>query len=107
MNIKRSVNILLVTVSAAGLFLENCKKNSTPSYPVASLNVVNTLPNSAPLIIAQGSISSVIGKFSNIDPLSYASVAVLTPMSGSETLYVVQNNVDTASVGSKGPDFMS
>jgi hypothetical protein len=107
MNIKRSVNILLVALSLTGLILQGCNKHtSTSPFPVASLNVVNALPNSAPLILVQGSISSVIGDFSNIGPLSYAATAVLTPMSGPETLYAVQSNADTTSVGSKAPDFM-
>src|SRR5580704_3983437 len=102
MDIRKSVNILLATVSATGLFFQGCKKASAPIYSVASLNVVNVLPNSAPLILVQGSTSSAIGEFSNIGPLSYASAAVLTPMSGPDTLYAVQSNADTATVGSKG-----
>jgi hypothetical protein len=64
------------------------------------------LPNSAPLILVQGSISSAIGQFSNIYPLSYATTAVLTPKSGSESFYALQSNADTGSVTSKGPYYM-
>jgi hypothetical protein len=107
MNTKKAFYILLAVVLIIVQFLSSCSKQTSVSpYPVASLNVVNVLPNSAPLILVQGPISSVIGDFSNIGPLSYASTAVLTPRSGSETLYVLQSNADTATIGSKGPDFM-
>jgi hypothetical protein len=103
----RFVYILFLVILGTGFILSSCTKlTSGVAYPVASLNVVNVLPNSAPLILVQGSISSAIGEFTKIDPLSYAATAVLTPMSGSETLYAVQRDADTTTVGGKGPDFM-
>jgi len=103
----RLLYILFPVILGTSFALPGCTKlTSDIVYPVASLNVVNALPNSAPLILVQGSISLEIGQFSNITPLSYAAAAVLTPMRGSETLYAVQDNADTVSVGSKGPDFM-
>jgi len=99
--------IFILMTALACSFWTSCSKENLPTpSSIAALNVVNVLPNSAPLILVQGSISSVIGEFSNIDPLSYGSTAVLTPMSGSETFYAVQSNTDTATVGSKGTDFM-
>jgi hypothetical protein len=103
MNNKISLFILLIVLSVAALFLACCSKENSPSpSAVASLNVVNALPTSAPLILVQGAIVPEIDKFSGIGALSYASTAVLTPMSGSETLYAVQKNVDTFSVNAQG-----
>ena len=85
----------------------SCSKENSPSpSAVASLNVVNALPTSNPLILVQGPISAAIGQFSNIYPLSYGSVAVLTPPRGSETLYALQSDVDTASVSGQGGEYM-
>jgi len=108
MNKHTSTYALILLMALACSFGTGCSKvnSGTPTYSVASLNVVNVLPNSNPLILVQGSISSAIGEFSGITPLSYASTAVLTPKTGSETLYAIQSNIDTATVGSKGPDFM-
>jgi len=103
----RLLYILFSVGLGIGVLVSGCTKlTSGPVFSVASLNVVNALPNSAPLILVQGSISSAIGEFLNIGPLSYASTAVLTPMRGADTLYAVQSNADTAALGSKGPDFM-
>ena len=98
--------LFLLTISASSLWISCSKENSSAPTAVASLNVVNTLSNSAPLILVQGSISSAIGQFSDIIPLYYASTAALTLKSGSETFYAVQNNADTSSIDGKGPDFM-
>jgi hypothetical protein len=107
MNKHTSTYILILVIVLAVSFWTSCsKKNSLSPSPVASLNVVNALPNSAPLILVQGPISSAIGNFLNITPLPYASTAVLTPASGSGSLFAVQYNADTVSVASKGPDFM-
>jgi hypothetical protein len=108
MNTHISTSVLILVTALAGSFWVSCSKTNSvpPTYSVASLNVVDALPNSAPLILVQGSISSAIGDFSNIDPLSYASTAVLTPMSGAEAFYTVQQNGDTASVSAQGGDFM-
>jgi hypothetical protein len=105
-NRKRSTNILLFVLSISAALLQGCKKDLGPVYSVASLNVVNVLPNSVPLIIVQGSISPTIGKFTSIAPLPYGYSAVLTPSSGSETLYAIQSNSDTAAVTAKGGDYM-
>lgn len=107
MNIKKSTYILLGVLWVTALFLPGCSKQfSEPVYSVASLNVVNALPTSAPLILVQGSITPVIGTFSGIGALSYASTAVLTAPRGSESFYVIQKNVDTTSINAQGGDFM-
>jgi hypothetical protein len=107
MNKLKLVYIYLSLAVGSGVLMSSCKKQTEGKiFPVASLNVVNVLPNSAPLILVQGAISSAIGTFLNIGALTYASTAVLTPTSGSQTIYAVQSNADTASVGGKGGDFM-
>jgi hypothetical protein len=107
MNYRIPTYVLILMLSSAGFFQAGCSKQSSISTSqVASLNVVNVLNNSAPLILVQGSITSAIGGFSNLVPLSYSSTAVLTTASGSENLYAIQSNVDTASAGSKGPNYM-
>jgi hypothetical protein len=107
MNFKISPYRFLFTILVGWLSLAGCsKKSSPPVYPVAALDVVNALPTSAPLILIQGPIEPVIGSFSGIGTLSYASTAVLTPPSGSESFYVVQQNVDTTSINGQGGDFM-
>jgi hypothetical protein len=103
-----SVYIYILLTALAYSCWTGCSKTNSgaPTYSVASLNVVNALPTSAPLILVQGPISSVIGRFSGIGTLSYAGTAVLTPMSGSETLIALQKNVDTASVTAQGGGYM-
>ena len=106
-----NVKIVLVKLiwGAAGAFVlgtAGCSKQSTGIASVAALNVVNALPTSAPLVLVQGPIAPVVGKFSGIGPLSYATSTVLTPPAGAETIYAIQKNVDTASVDSKGGNFM-
>jgi Domain of unknown function (DUF4397) len=98
----------MLWIALAWSFGTGCSKTSavTPTYSVASLNVVNALPSSAPLILIQGPISSAIGMFSGIGTLSYAGTSVLTPMSGVETLVVLQGNADTALVTGQGGDYM-
>jgi len=103
MNNKISSYLLLAALSAAELFLARCSKEKSPSpSAVASLNVVNALPTSAPLILVQGSIASEIGYFYGIGALSYGTTAVLTPKNGSEALYAIQKNADTVSVNAQG-----
>jgi hypothetical protein len=108
MNKHTSTYLLILLIALTCSFWTSCNKIDyrTPTYSVASLNVVNALPTSAPLILGQGPISSSIGVFSGIGTLSYAGIAVLTPMSGSQTLMVLQGNADTASVTSHGGDYM-
>jgi len=107
MNKIRLLYMLFLFVLGPCLIVTSCTKlTSEKVYSVASLNVVNALPNSAPLILVQGAISSAIGEFTNIAPLPYASTAVLTPMSGSEILSALQYNADTATVSNKGAYFM-
>jgi hypothetical protein len=98
--------LVLLTALTCSCWTGCSKQFSERVYPVAALNVVNALPTSAPLVLIQGSVASVIGNFSNISALSFGNTFVLTPMSGSEAFYAVQRNADTVSVGSKGPDFM-
>jgi hypothetical protein len=105
MNLKRSTYILLAALSIIWFFMPGCSKQAS-LHPVASLNVINALPASAPLILVQGSIAPAIGEFGSIGALSYASTAVLTAPSGSESFYVVQDNVDTMSINAQGGDFM-
>jgi len=89
-----------------GILLGCSKQSEGPALSAASLNVVNVLPTSKPLILVQGSISSAIGHFSRIGSLSYGSTAVLTAPIGSEILYALQNNIDTASVTGQGGNYM-
>lgn len=104
---KLRLNALFSLVLALGGILLGCTKQTEgPVLPAASLNVVNALPTSKPLILVQGSISTAIGHFSRIGSLSYGSAAVLTPPIGSEILYALQNDVDTASVTDKGGNYM-
>lgn len=107
---KMKKNIILLVVVPSIIFgsIAGCNnKDQLPSpAAVASLNVVNALPTSIPLIVAQGSITADIGSFYGVGPLSYGAIAVLTPGVGSEALYAVQKNADTASINTKGSDLM-
>jgi hypothetical protein len=103
----RVITALFSVILGMGLMLSSCtKQTSGPVYSVASLNVINALPTSAPLILVQGNISSTVGMFAGIGTLSYAGIAVLTPRSGSETLVALQRNADTASVTVQGGHYM-
>jgi hypothetical protein len=108
MNLKLSLYKLLFAILVGGLGLLSCSKQLSPQvYPVAALNVVDALPNSAPLILIQGPIETAVGNFSNISStLSYGSTAVLTTPGGAESFYAVQQNADTASISAQGGDFM-
>jgi len=107
MNKNRSIHLLLAALLVAVFFLPGCNKIDLPSASaVASLNVVNALPTSNSLILVQGPISAAIGQFSNIGPLPYGSIAVLTPKKGSEMLYALQSDIDTASVSGQGGEYM-
>jgi hypothetical protein len=107
----------LLFILGVGSLIFACKKETTPPlYSVASLNVVHALPTSAPLILVPGSTSPVQNiipgtdilyqNFTGVAALSYASNAVLTLNSGSDTFYAVQQNADTSTIGSKAPNFM-
>lgn len=117
--------IILVVIGASllstALLLQSCTKQVVriPTQPLASLNVVNALPTSTPLILVQGSTAPVKSyiipgdpssgssrNFTNVGALSYASIAVLSPNAGSDTLYAVQQNTDTSTIGGKVPIFM-
>jgi len=106
----RKIKLLYILFPLAlgiGGILHSCTKQTEgPVFSVASLNVVNVLPTSKPLILVQGTISSAIGHFSSIGTLSYGSATVLTPSQGSEILYALQNNIDTASVTGQGGNYM-
>jgi hypothetical protein len=107
MNNRRSIYILLTALLVGGFFLPGCNKENSPSpAAVTSLNVVNALPTSAPLILVQGSIVQEIGHFYGIGALSYGTTAVLAPKSGSETLYALQKDADTSSVTAQGGGYM-
>jgi hypothetical protein len=109
MNAKISISIFVFVTSVlvGGFFLTSCSKqrSSIPS-PVASVNIINALPTSSPLILVQGPITTAIGQFSNINALSYGATAVLTLRNGEESLYALQKNIDTASVSGQGGDYM-
>jgi hypothetical protein len=103
----RIIYVYTAVLLNCGMIFAGCSKEATKGpTAVASLNVVNALPTSAPLILAQGSITSAIGTFYGIGSLSYGGSAVLTPKEGSETLYAVQRNSDTTSIGSKESELM-
>jgi hypothetical protein len=105
-----SIKLFFSFLSAAmgtGLILSGCSKQaSRPIFAVASLNVVNALPTSKPLILIQGPPSAEIGMFSPIGTLSYNGTTVLTPMSGSEMFYALQKDADTSSITEHGGDYM-
>jgi hypothetical protein len=99
----RSLYMLLAALLLAGSFTVGCNKATLPSsVAVASLNVVNALPTTSPLILVQGSITPEIKHFYPINTLSYGGTAVLTPGAGTETLYALQRNADTSSVSVQG-----
>jgi hypothetical protein len=105
MNSNKFIHLLCTTLLSAVLVLPSCNKENSPNS-MASLNIVNALPTSAPLIVFQGSIAQTIGKFSGIGPLSYTTTAVLTPMGGSVAIYAIQKNIDTTSIGGQSPAYM-
>jgi len=99
----RLLYILFSVVLGTGLVLPGCKKETSGRvFSAASLNVVNALPTSNPLILVQGPIAPEVGIFSPIGALSYGGTAVLTPSRSTETLYALQKNVDTGSVNVQG-----
>jgi hypothetical protein len=102
------VYISILWIAFACSWGAGCSKTNVgvPTYSAASLNVVNALPTSAPLLLVPGAISSAVGKFSGIGALSYAGTAVLTPESGAETLIALQKNADTSSVTEQGGNYM-
>lgn len=107
MNKYTSTYVFILVMALACSFWTSCSKENSPSpSAAASLNVVNALPTSAPLILLQGSITQEIGHFYGIGALSYGTTTVLTPKSGSESLYVLQKDADTSSVTDQGGEYM-
>ncbi|HWK07714.1 MAG TPA: DUF4397 domain-containing protein [Puia sp.] len=78
---------------AVSLTILSCHKSGTPVAPV-SLNVVNAIAGSQPIIPVLGTTDTIL-YFSGALTVGYASAQLYSPLSGPNLLYVVQNT-DTA-----------
>jgi hypothetical protein len=81
----------------------SCQKATTaPNVSgVASLTVVNVLPNSNPVIPVINTSSSITW-FATAQKVYFGSYNEYSPISGQDTLYAVQNS-DTLNIGPKDP----
>lgn len=77
--------ILAIAVS---LTILGCHKSSTPVAPV-SLNVVNAIATSQPIIPVLGTTDTIL-YFSNALSIGYGATQLYSPLSGPTILYVVQ-----------------
>ena len=78
MNLSKTIYVFFLGAFAVSFWTSCSKENSPSPSAVASLNVVNALPTSSPLILVQGPIVQEIGHFYGIGALSYGATAVLT-----------------------------
>jgi hypothetical protein len=101
---KDAWEIFLLITLVAGIA---CQKIGTAPSVVgpAALTVVNVIPNSTPLVPIINT-SSAITYFDNAATIGYGYSLEYSPPGGSDTIYVVQQNSDTASLGPKAKGLM-
>lgn len=86
----------------------SCQKTTTaPAVSgVSSLTVINAIPNSVPVIPVVNT-SEAIEYFSNVQQtVGYGNFYEYSPLSGNDTMYVVQDNSDTMGIGPKAAGLM-
>jgi hypothetical protein len=100
----RNVLVLLVGITYAGLA---CQKTTTaPTVSgVSALTVVDAIPNSVYNLVPVINTSSAIMWFQNANSIGYGGFWEYSPVSGSDTVYVLQSD-DTLNVGPKTAGLM-
>jgi len=95
----KEIYSLLIGVSLIGIA---CQKTTTaPAVSgVAALTVVNAIPNSGPVVPVINT-SGAIMYFSSAQVVGYGGSYEYSPVAGNDTVYVVQDNSDTANIGPK------
>ncbi len=66
-----------------------CHKSSTVAVSPASLNIINAIPTSQPIIPVLGT-TETIQYFGNAQMVSYGNAQLYSPLSGADSLYIVQ-----------------
>jgi len=95
---------LIITVSM--FFLSCQKEGSAPkSIGVAALTVVNTEPNSNPVVTLINSTSEIMW-FSNANSIGYGNFYEYSTTPGADTILAVQNNDDTLNINPKSADLL-
>ena len=97
----RIVSFILAGICCVVVF--SCKKNSGPLILPSSVNVINAIPSSNPIIPVFGT-KDAIQYFSTAQSISYQGFWHYSPPVGSNDLYVVQV-ADTTSVDLKAALF--
>jgi Domain of unknown function (DUF4397) len=87
---------LLFTILLIGMA---CHKSSGGISSPASLNIINAIANSQPIIPVLGT-SGAIQYFNSAQTVSYGNAQLYSPLSGPNSLYIVQNT-DTLQINSK------
>src|SRR5580658_3908700 len=83
--------IELIAFMAIYLTILSCNKNSGGLSSPASVNIVNAITTSKPLIPVFGTNGS-IQYFASAQTVGYGSSALYSPLSGPNSLYIVQNS---------------
>jgi len=87
--------IELIAFMAVYLIVLSCNKSSSGLISPASVNIVNAIATSKPLIPIFGTNGS-IRYFASAQTVGYGSSFLYSPLSGPNSLYIVQNSgVDT------------
>lgn len=82
--------ILLITfIISVHLISFSCHKSSGGNVSPASVNIINAMATSQPIIPVFGT-TGAIQYFSNAQTVSYTSSVLYSPLSGSNSLYIVQ-----------------
>jgi Domain of unknown function (DUF4397) len=89
----------IVWLFALQLIAISCHKSSGGTSSPASLNIINAIPTSQPIIPVLGT-TDTIQYFDNAPTVSYGSSQLYSPLSGRNSLYIVQFT-DTLQINSK------
>ncbi len=104
---RKNTSLTLMALFGFCLLNQNCQKqNGVPSFakPI-SLTIINALPTSLPVIPVINT-SSPISYFNNAFNIGYGNFSEYSPPGGEDTVYIVQDNVDTLDIGSKSPKLL-
>ena len=84
----------LLLLSVASWSISSCHKSSGASVGPVSLNVINAMPTSQPIIPVL-SVANLSQWFANASPIGFGNSSLYSPLSGSDTMLVAQQT-DTA-----------
>jgi hypothetical protein len=90
---------LIGIVIVIQLVAMGCHKSSSVLVSPSSLNIVNAIPTSQPIIPVLGTANAIV-YFGNAESINYADAQLYSPLSGPNSLYIVQST-DTLEINPK------